>query len=879
MADSFDKFNDMFGKNKADLDAIRKGTKEVEKSLGGWAKASYDIHQTQKDINHINGELAKAQQEVLKWSKKYGDELDKLQSKTKKLTTKDKDRLKVLLLQKAARDGQVESIEKEVKQLEKSLKLQKESVKEANKLKSIARSTGNFVKKWGWDKLKSYGIFEMDKAIRSASRSMALGNNQFESFSKNLSTAADSTVMMGVNVSQLAKMQEGYSKEIGRSVRLTEDGLKAMAGLAKGTGLGEQFAIGMVSAMDNFGVGAEASAQLVEDTMNVSAEMGVNGQAAAQALQKNLKLAQRYNFKGGVKALGKMSADALRLKLDMDGIAGLADKVFRPEGAIEMAAQLSIMGGEFAKLGDPMQLMFKARNDMEGFARDIGKATAEFVEFNKETGSFEVSGGLARDRMREISKFTGLSVDKLQEMAVQQKKLETIGSITPVNFEEKDKEFLSSIAEYSEKKKGFTINLDGQEKLISELKSSELESVRNQEQTLKERAEAARTFEDTIKDLIMSLKQILLPVAQGLKKYVGDPLIKLQDEWRQAGFYDKLKGFAEGAIAIAGGIAKFIIKGAAWLGPGGTLATIIGAGVLFKAASWIFNGRMLRMGFNMGGPMGGPGGGPGGGGVGPSGMFNTRATGPGSAMSRAGMSRMAMVGKNFRGAAGSAGAIGGGVLAAGMAGYSEYQENKEMGMKGSENAGRTAAKGISAGLGAWGGAAAGAAIGSVVPVIGTVIGGLIGGAIGAFGGSSLGESIGDSIYGSESSTTSMNSTNSSFDRDAYLAGDAVKRPIKYLKKDRTLKLPDGSEVTGTNVNGNSKLANELRKDKGGSSNSLTIGGTSTVVIKIEAPDLTEDQVNQLIDTPSIREKFTTSIIETQAKSMTGGIPSGAGATN
>ena len=126
-----------------------------------------------------------------------------------------------------------------------------------------------------------------------------------------------------------------------------------------------------------------------------------------------------------------------------------------------------------------------------------------------------------------------------------------------------------------------------------------------------------------------------------------------------------------------------------------------------------------------------------------------RATGPGSAMSRAGMSRMAMVGKNFRGAAGSAGAIGGGVLAAGMAGYSEYQENKEMGMKGSENAGRTAAKGISAGLGAWGGAAAGAAIGSVVPVIGTVIGGLIGGAIGAFGGSSLGESIGDSIYGDE----------------------------------------------------------------------------------------------------------------------------------
>jgi len=740
MADSFDKFNDMFGKNKADLDAIRQGTKEVEKSLGGWAKASYDIHQTQKDINHINGELAKAQQEIVKWNKENGKELDKLQSKTKKLTTKDKERLKVLLLQKAARDGQVESIEKEVKQLEKSLKLQKESVKEANKLKAIARSTGNFVKKWGWDKLKSYGVFEMDKAIRSASRSMALGNNQFESFSKNLSTAADSTVMMGVNVSQLAKMQEGYSKEIGRSVRLTEDGLKAMAGLAQGTGLGEQFAIGMVSAMDNFGVGAEASAQLVEDTMNVSAEMGVNGQAAAQALQKNLKLAQRYNFKGGVKALGKMSADALRLKLDMDGIAGLADKVFRPEGAIEMAAQLSVMGGEFAKLGDPMTLMFKARNDFEGFAKDIGKATSEFVEFNKETGSFEVMGGLGRDRMRELSKITGISVDKMQEMAVQQKKLESIGSVTPVNFEEKDKEFLASIAKYSEKKKGFTINLDGQEKLISKLKSSELESVRNQEQTLQERAEAARSFDETVNDLKMSLQQILLPVAQGLKKYVGDPLIKLQKEWRAAGFYDKLKGFAEGAVSLAGSVAKFIIEN--------PIKSLIGAlatwGAL-KAATWIFNGRMLRMGFNMGGPMGGPGGMPGGGGVPygpqmapgmqPGGMFNTAKN--------AGFS------KNFKGARGSAAARLGGVAAGGFAAYDEYSENSAMGMSTGENIGRSGIKGVSTGVGAYGGAALGASIGAAGGPIVAAIGGIVGAGIGSFLGSSAGEGLTDAMFGDE----------------------------------------------------------------------------------------------------------------------------------
>ena len=132
-------------------------------------------------------------------------------------------------------------------------------------------------------------------------------------------------------------------------------------------------------------------------------------------LSKNLKFAQRYKFKGGVKGLAKMSSEALKLWLDLDGIAGLADKVFRPEGAIEMAAKLQTMGGAFAQMANPMELMFKARNDFAGFAKDIGKATSEFVEYNAEQGTFDIKGGLAADRMREIANMTGLGVDKLQD--------------------------------------------------------------------------------------------------------------------------------------------------------------------------------------------------------------------------------------------------------------------------------------------------------------------------------------------------------------------------------------------------------------------------------------------------------------------------------
>jgi hypothetical protein len=98
-------------------------------------------------------------------------------------------------------------------------------------------------------------------------------------------------------------------------------------------------------------------------------------------------------------------------------------------------------------------------------------------------------------------------------------------------------------------------------------------------------------------------------------------------------------------------------------------------------------------------------------------------------------------------AAKSTGAVLGGITAAGIEGYQEWQDNKSKGIDTGENVARTAQVAGGAGLGAWGGAAAGAALGSVVPVVGTIIGGLIGGALGAWGGSQLGKAAGNAEFG------------------------------------------------------------------------------------------------------------------------------------
>ena len=374
-----DDMKDIWAKMKSEQKMINSAAKELEKGLGKQVKMQSDILKTKQDIAHIANQNSKIEGELSEMLKKrviLQDEMLKAQQNgDKKAKKAAHDRLKVLREEIKLKKISLGVGKAELEDTKEGLVLMQKTVKQSNLLKSSARSVGKAMKTWGWDKLKSWGIFEMDKAIRDSARSMGVGAKGFESFSSSISVASEKTIMMGAGIKDLAKMQGGYSKEIGRSVQLTKEGMIAMAEMSEGTGLGAEYAIGMAAGMDDFGASVETSRDLVQETLDISGEMGVNSAAAAEGLKKSLKLAQRFHFKGGVKGLAKMA--------------------------------------------DPMQLMFKARNDFKGFSKDIGKATSEFVEFNKEEGVFEVKGGLAADRMREISTITGIGVEKLQEMAVQ----------------------------------------------------------------------------------------------------------------------------------------------------------------------------------------------------------------------------------------------------------------------------------------------------------------------------------------------------------------------------------------------------------------------------------------------------------------------------
>ena len=661
-------------------------------------------------------------------------------------------------------------------------------VKQTNKLalgfnsleKGWKRMPG-LIKK-GFGTLKGTGIFDIDKSLRITARSMNTLGDNFKGFSKNINTANKVTGMWGVGTEDLAKAQHAYSEEIGRSVMLNEEGLIAIGEMAAGTGLGADGAAQMASEMDKFNISVIGSKDIVEETVKLAAKMGVNSEKAIKTLQTNLRLSQRFHFKGGVKGLTTMSNEAARLRIDMEGITGLAEKVFRPEGAVEMAAQLAVMGGEFAKLGDFNTLMYKARNDFGGFAKDIAKATVEFVDFNAETGETVIKGGLAADRMREIAKITGIQVEKLQEMAGQQKRLQKFGSlIPPIITDKEDRDLIASLATMKDGEA--TIYLNNEDFKLKDLTNFQLEQFKNEQQSLKDRAEATQTFDDVITNFVATLKTTLLPFVQALKTGLGKPIQKLIDTWNKEGFYKKIEDFGEKAGELISNIGQAVISFVDFLGPKGTLATILGVTGLFKAASWIFNGRMLAMGFNMA-VRANPGLG-GGSGVFGNGMGASSRVNPNRFATGKGLRNMKRLGR------------GGGVLAGAMSGYDEYTSNQAMGMDTGENVGRTAIRGGASGLGAWGGAALGTAI---FPGVGTVIGGIAGG----LGGDALGDSLGDTFMGSGGAKPTPNNSN--------VVHDGI---IKFNPNDKFINVDKDTMVAGTNTNGNKELAKNLSSSGGG----------------------------------------------------------------
>jgi hypothetical protein len=441
----------------------------------------------------------------------------------------------------------------------------------------------------------------MDKAIKQSSLSMGLLSTQSSMFRQDIKNASKDTIEIGVGIEDLAKIQSQYSDEIGRSVMLNESGLKAISQIAVTTGLGVDGAAQMAAHMEQQGYSAERTAEFVNQTMNDASKMGLNASKVVKNIQSNIKLLNKYNFKGGINGLKKMAETVTKLGVDMNFATGMADKLFDIEGAVDMSAQLQVMGGAWSKLADPFHLMYMARNDMAGLTEEIGKAAESSVTFSKD-GGLEISA-LEMHRLRKIAEQTGIAYEDLAQAGKNARKQTEIRRQMSFAVDDETREFLANTAKFTEKGEAY-IEVKGEKKMLKTLSEADRTFLKNQlqeKQNLEERAKEARSFDEVLNNTINLFKSSLLPFLETL----SDKLIKNMDN-----FVEKIKKerWLERIEYFAGEMGKLIGVVGGWI-IDNPWTSIVGL-LIANKAQWIANGRLLALGFNMGtmGKGGGPGG-------------------------------------------------------------------------------------------------------------------------------------------------------------------------------------------------------------------------------------------------------------------------------
>jgi len=559
---------------------------------------------------------AHALQETLNANKKIEEQVEKRIKAVKAGTLKLSD------AELDAEEAKLKILQKQNGLMQKQVVLYKQAAKEANVgamalgkslkgLKDVAMKLPGVVKNIG-NEIKGLGIFEMDKAMKQTALSMGVLSKETGGMRTTITNVAKQTTMIGVNLAKVAKLQEDYSFNLGRNVLMNEKGLKAMAQMSVVTGLGAEGTAQMAADMELAGLSAERTGEFVEGTLNNSHKMGVNATKVMKNLSGNFKMLNKYRFKDGVKGLASMAQLVTKLGVDMESVSGMADKLWNVEGAVEMSAQLNVMGGAWAKMADPFHLMYMARNDMKGLTEEIANAAKETVSFNNTTGEFDMTAE-GMHRLKIIAEQTGMAYEDLVTMGKNAKKFEKIESQIGFKFGSSDedkqmKEYLTSKS-FLDKKGDATIMVNGSPKLVKSLTESDKSLIKAQmvqKEDMQKRAEEARTFDEQLGYFIDQLKVYLLPMLTGINTMMPK-LDSLVDKFNaKGGWGEKLEIFAKTIGELIGAVGGWIIEHpkltASIIGFTKAMPLIMGGmkllGGLWDAAKWFMNGISLGKGFN-----------------------------------------------------------------------------------------------------------------------------------------------------------------------------------------------------------------------------------------------------------------------------------------
>lgn len=319
---------------------------------------------------------------------------------------------------------------------------------------------------------------------------------------KSIAKATQNTVELGTSVEDVAAAFASVATSMGTNLLLSEKNLTTMIQFQKAANITAEDVGKLTEGFSTIGYGITDAFGEMEKMRQTTNKLGLNTAQFMKTVGDNIKLMNSYNFRDGVEGFTRMVARSQALRINMADVKGLAADLLNPEKAIELAANMQMLGGSIAGLSDPFQLMNMAQNDMEGLQNAIIDTAAASVTFNEQTGKFNISATEMR-RLRAQAQALGMDYEELADTAVKARmKQEAMGQLRFTTYSEEEKELISNMGQLKDGK--LMVALGPNQELVdaSALSDKELDKLRKQQE------DGNKTAEDIAKEQLTTLETI-----------------------------------------------------------------------------------------------------------------------------------------------------------------------------------------------------------------------------------------------------------------------------------------------------------------------------------------------------------------------------------
>lgn len=275
----------------------------------------------------------------------------------------------------------------------------------ANQVKELSNSYIDSFKQTAstWDDLyksTSDMVLKINDAGVKFGRTVGFGSRNF---SETMLKLADTGVtednqtlarIFGNEVDKIPEYMASYIDTSGRNVGMNATDLGNIMGTGRLFGMSGTESANLYGAMNIFNTSISSASDSMGVMYHQITRMGLSSKKFGKDLVQNLKMAEKYNFKGGVENMMKLTKWAQQTRFNLNSAASFADSIMNDSlsGALEKSAKLQILGGSAAMYSDPLGMLYDAGADVGNMAQRMAGMFNDITgTFNKKTGETDFS--------------------------------------------------------------------------------------------------------------------------------------------------------------------------------------------------------------------------------------------------------------------------------------------------------------------------------------------------------------------------------------------------------------------------------------------------------------------------------------------------------